>query len=435
MTEGTVRFCQLLLKYRPKVDKNVPSPLSHLAVGKLRYWAAEGYEYSSNLCCLLSRNMILYIRLTEYLPQGVWRLERIVDNIFLLFFIYFILMNLIAVALTVYDKKSSQKKNNASRRRIKELTLLMASILGGSVAMFLTMLVIRHKTRHVKFMAGLPLMIALQVAFITIAFNNSLTVSHYTVETDKIDGQIKLALIADLHSCDYSSRRQQNQNELIYAIEMQQPDAILLCGDIFDDKLPPDNAIEFISRVSVKFPCYYVSGNHEFWSGIADNYKRILMDFGVVILEGSAEILETRGDKIRIAGIDDPDTDHFASSSAPYSQQLDQLNAMSMSFDNDIFTVLLSHRPERINELLPLNTDLVLSGHAHGGQWRFPIFLENGALSPNQGLFPKYASGEQSFGATKLIISRGLARETTTVPRIFNPPEVIIITLKAMRLL
>jgi predicted MPP superfamily phosphohydrolase len=91
----------------------------------------------------------------------------------------------------------------------------------------------------------------------------------------------------------------------------------------------------------------------------------------------------------------------------------------------------LSHRPERIDELLPLKPDLVLSGHAHGGQWRIPVLLENGLLSPNQGLFPIYSNGEYFFGETKLLVSRGLARESTRViPRVFNRPEIVIITLK-----
>ncbi|MDR1674446.1 MAG: metallophosphoesterase, partial [Oscillospiraceae bacterium] len=115
--------------------------------------------------------------------------------------------------------------------------------------------------------------------------------------------------------------------------------------------------------------------------------------------------------------------------SIPYKEQIGRLSEELPG--NEHFTVLLSHRPERIEELLPLSPDLVLSGHAHGGQWRFPLLLENGLLSPNQGLFPKYANGEHFFEHTVLIVSRGLARESTKViPRIFNRPEIVIITLK-----
>ena len=103
---------------------------------------------------------------------------------------------------------------------------------------------------------------------------------------------------------------------------------------------------------------------------------------------------------------------------------------MRASIDDKTFTVLLSHRPERIDELLPPEPDLVVSGHAHGGQWRIPLILENGFMSPNQGLFPKYTNGEYFFGDTEMILSRGLARETTALPRVFNRPEIVMITLR-----
>jgi predicted MPP superfamily phosphohydrolase len=337
-------------------------------------------------------------------------------NIFLV--IYFAVISLFAVMLTVHDKKAARK----NAWRVKERTLLTVSLFGGSAAMLLTMLAIRHKTRRKKFMVLLPLLILVQVWVVVLMFNQNLSVSHYRVETDKIDEQIVLVLVTDLHSCDYGD----GQSELLTAIDAEQPDAILLGGDIFDDKLSPDNTTEFIEGVSGKYPCYYVSGNHEFWSGKADEFKDILTSYGVKVLEGSTEILEVGGDRVAICGIDDPDTDRYTSDSAPYTEQINQLQALGKT---GLFTILLSHRPERMEELLPLNPDLVLSGHAHGGQWRLPLILENGLFSPNQGLFPKYTNGAYFFGDTELIVSRGLARESTAIPRVFNRPEIVVITL------
>lgn len=70
--------------------------------------------------------------------------------------------------------------------------------------------------------------------------------------------------------------------------------------------------------------------------------------------------------------------------------------------------------------------DLVLAGHAHGGQWRIPGVL-NGLLAPDQGLLPAYAGGLYALEDTTLVVSRGLARESTRVPRLFNPPELVIL--------
>ena len=81
-------------------------------------------------------------------------------NIFLFILaIYLILINLIAVIVTIYDKVCAVKR----RWRVKESTLLLLSVLGGSICMYITMLLIRHKTRHIKFMLGIPLILIFQL--------------------------------------------------------------------------------------------------------------------------------------------------------------------------------------------------------------------------------------------------------------------------------
>ena len=81
-------------------------------------------------------------------------------NIFLFILaIYLILINLITVIVTIYDKLCAVKR----RWRVKESTLLLLSALGGSISMYITMLLIRHKTRHIKFMLGIPLILIFQL--------------------------------------------------------------------------------------------------------------------------------------------------------------------------------------------------------------------------------------------------------------------------------
>jgi predicted MPP superfamily phosphohydrolase len=336
-----------------------------------------------------------------------------------IYLIYIAAISLLAVALTLHDKSAARRR----AWRVRERTLLLVSALGGSVAMLATMLIARHKTRRKKFMLFIPLIIAAQILFVTLVFNQSLEVSHFNIATDKITTEIKFALITDFHSCYYGK----GGRELLDAIDAERPDAVLLCGDIFDDELPPDNTLTLLNGIAKKYPCYYVSGNHEFWSGRVDDFKNILLSYGVKVLCGTSELLEIRGEKIKISGIDDPETDYFPNKADKYNLQLENLQN---SIDSTIFTILLSHRPERISELLPLNCDLVVSGHAHGGQWRIPYILENGLIAPNQGFFPKYTNGEYFFGNTELIVSRGLARESTAAPRMFNRPELVIISLQ-----
>jgi uncharacterized membrane protein YsdA (DUF1294 family) len=86
-------------------------------------------------------------------------------NLFwLIFFAYIIVVSLCSIVVCVYDKKIS-KRNNV-KLRIPEKSLFVWSAIGGSVAMYITMRLIRHKTKHVSFMVGIPVIFVLQVAVI-----------------------------------------------------------------------------------------------------------------------------------------------------------------------------------------------------------------------------------------------------------------------------
>ncbi|MDR2704043.1 MAG: metallophosphoesterase [Cellulomonadaceae bacterium] len=261
------------------------------------------------------------------------------------------------------------------------------------------------------------------VAVLFFAFDARLSTRQFNITSPKLNGTTRLVAISDLHSCSYGK----GQQSLLDAIAAVNPAGIVLTGDIYDDRLPRENTDITIEALTASYPVYYVSGNHEFWSRDADGFKASLEAHGVHVLEGTSEILNINNAEITIAGIDDPETDRYPSRSIPYQQQLSALNTAS---DDSRFTILLAHRPERISEYLPLRPDLVLSGHAHGGQWRIPFLLENGVFAPNQGMFPRYTNGIFHFDGSDLIVSRGLARESTRVPRIFNRPELIVITLE-----
>ena len=107
-----------------------------------------------------------------------------------------------------------------------------------------------------------------------------------------------------------------------------------------------------------------------------------------------------------------------------------QLYSADEMSDRQYFSVLLSHRPELVELYQEHDFDLVLCGHAHGGQWRIPEIL-NGLYAPNQGVFPKYAGGRYDFENQTMIVSRGLARESTLAPRIFNRPELVIVDIES----
>lgn len=267
-----------------------------------------------------------------------------------------------------------------------------------------------------KIIAGMLLVLLAAVS--VVAFNDEMVLKYYSIPTDKVEQDIRIALITDLHSCYYGK----DQKLLIDAVRQEQPDIILLGGDIADDKIPHDNTKTVIEALGPEYPCFYVSGNHEYWSGEIEEIKQLFRGAGIQVLEGEGSLLAFGEISIAIYGVDDPDGGKSAFS--------DQLNRAGSDVDQTIFNVLLSHRPEYIETYRNYPFDLVLSGHAHGGQWRIPGIL-NGLLAPDQGLFPKYAGGIYPSEHQIMIVSRGLAKESTRVPRIFNHRELVIIDITA----
>ena len=256
-------------------------------------------------------------------------------------------------------------------------------------------------------------------------FDNRLTGRRYGVAAG-LPAPMRLALITDFHSCRYGD----GARELIEAVGAQAPDLVLLGGDIFDDGLPDDNARALLEGLSARYPCYYVTGNHEYWAGEEAFHAKmdIIEDCGVVNLGGRALRVPVGGATLTLCGLDDPRA-FGRSATTGDAAWLARLDAMAAESEKSGgFRLLLTHRPEAFGDYADAGFDLVLAGHAHGGQWRVPG-LVNGLFAPDQGLFPKYGGGRYESGGTVMIVSRGLARESTRVPRIYNPPELVVIEL------
>ena len=272
----------------------------------------------------------------------------------------------------------------------------------------------------------LLLLLAVLLLLILPGFYNGLTIRRYSVEAPGIARPVRIALITDLHSCAYGK----GQRELLNTIDAEAPDLILLGGDIFDDDLPDDNAEIFIRGIGGRYPVYYVTGNHEYWSGEAGFARKmaIFEECGIVRLSGETAVFEANGSRIMICGVDDPYAwaDSYGFTERAEGSFREQIAQVAARVEEDACTILLTHRPELLNVYSQYDFDLVLAGHAHGGQWRIPGIL-NGLWAPNQGLFPAYAGGRYEQNGTVMIVSRGLARESTQVPRWYNRPEIVMI--------
>lgn len=259
--------------------------------------------------------------------------------------------------------------------------------------------------------------LAILVVLTLIALDERLILRTYTVVSPKLTAEVRLAVVTDFHSSD-------NADDVVAMVASCAPDAVLLVGDMFDDDIanrPTERTLSLMRQLSAQYPCYYVSGNHEAWTGEMDALYQQTEEAGVTVLRMSSGVLTVRGQRIALCGIPDPYEMVF--SGAPDTEE--QLRQALEDVDSADFTVLLAHRPELLAKYAQFPVDLVVSGHAHGGQVRIPGVL-NGLYAPNQGWFPKLAGGAYAQGGTTLIVSRGLAVRTW-LPRIFNRPEVVLV--------
>lgn len=259
--------------------------------------------------------------------------------------------------------------------------------------------------------------LAILVALALIALDERLILRTYTVASPKLTAEVRLAVVTDFHSSD-------NADDVVAMVASCAPDAVLMVGDMFDDDTqnrPTERTLSLMRQLSAQYPCYYVSGNHEAWTGEMDALYQQTEEAGVTVLRMSSGVLTVRGQRIALCGIPDPYEMVF--SGAPDTEE--QLRQALEDVDSADFTVLLAHRPELLAKYAQFPLDLVVSGHAHGGQVRIPGVL-NGLYAPNQGWFPKLAGGAYTQGGTTLIVSRGLAVRTR-LPRIFNRPEVVLV--------
>ena len=266
-------------------------------------------------------------------------------------------------------------------------------------------------------------------AVLAAAFYSGLTVRNYTIESPKIkdNGCLRIVHLSDLHSTSHGK----GQKRLRETIELCMPDMIVMTGDMVDDRRKDAPARELFSYVqSLGIPAYCVCGNHETYISDLSGTLDMIRSYGIRPLDGESEEITVRGVPMLICGISDP---------RKYSRKgyEEWEKAIRGSFgdvkDRERLTILLSHRPEKAKLYSEIGFDIAFCGHAHGGQARIPGLI-NGLYYNGQGLFPKYAGGiyslEKDKGRTVMTVSRGLS-VFWNLPRIFNPPEVVCVTVSA----
>ncbi len=238
----------------------------------------------------------------------------------------------------------------------------------------------------------------------------------------------RIVQVSDLHNAEFG----RGNNELLEVIEDCRPDIIVATGDIIDSgRTDTLTAALFVENAMKTAPVYYVTGNHEArllkqgGTGKDEYFKleSIMVNAGANVLHGESVSIERGESEIQIIGIDDPEylrLNKYAGENRITLSNIDEF------IKEDIFTVLLSHRPELFEEYAKSGVNLVIAGHAHGGQFRLPFV--GGLFAPNQGFFPRYDSGLYEKNNTKMVVSRGLGNSAVPI-RFNNRPEIVVIEL------
>lgn len=248
--------------------------------------------------------------------------------------------------------------------------------------------------------------------------NHHLVVTEFTYFNESVedfpDGY-RIVQISDLHNAVFG----RNHRTLVDKITELAPDMVVITGDIIDSNHTNiDAAIDLVDQLTELYPVYYVTGNHEYWLD-EDDRRRLFEEMeqaGAVLLFNEAVTVNASGGTFDLIGLDDK------------SLADNTLKALLSECDSETLNIVLAHEPQYIEKYAVTDADLVLCGHAHGGQFILPLI--GPVVAPDQGLFPKYTSEAYYMDDMTMFVSRGLGNSIIPV-RLFNDPEVVCIDLTA----
>lgn len=263
-------------------------------------------------------------------------------------------------------------------------------------------------------------LIAAAAAFLIKDSRDDLEISRYEVKSQKLPesfGGFKIVQLSDLHGAEFG----EDGMGLVEKVKELEPDIIALTGDFVTDEGDLAAVEKLAARLVKLCPVYFVSGNHEFGSGLAVKVRNILERAGVKYLSNEYLTISRGEDGILLGGVEDP---------LAYADMLspDELAQKMNDAAPDAFKILLGHRNYWMTEYPELPVDLIFCGHAHGGLIRIPGV--GGLIGTDRRLFPDFDAGQFNNGRYTLIVSRGLGN-SVPIPRVFNRPEIVCVELSS----
>ena len=231
-------------------------------------------------------------------------------------------------------------------------------------------------------------------------------------------GGLRIAQISDVHSADI-------QGELQTALREAAPDLIVFTGDLVNrEDRDLSCALSLAAMAAQIAPTYYAPGNHEADNPCYPELREGLEEAGITVLENESVQLWYRGARVNIIGLRDL-AFHPQGRTAAREELPGLIQDLSV---HGALNVVLSHRPSLMEEYEESGADLVFSGHAHGGQVRMPLI--GPLFAPDEGALPDYTAGTYLAGETWVVVSRGLGNGTP-FPRLWNAPELVVVTMRA----
>lgn len=258
---------------------------------------------------------------------------------------------------------------------------------------------------------------------------NRFVIREYTCISDKLLKDGRFILLSDLHNKSFGRENE----KLLSAIEKENPDGILIAGDMYTSSKDEDNmaSARFVTRLAKKYPVYYGNGNHEqktrlypeIFGSMYEDYRRETDKAGVVTLINEKVTLPSYN--MDIYGVEIERC--FYKKFREQHMETTHLKELLGNLNEGRFNLLIAHNPDYFETYADFGADLTVSGHVHGGLMVLPFL--GGVISPKLRLFPRYDGGRFERDGKEMILSRGLGTHTLPI-RIFNPGELVVIHLK-----
>lgn len=281
----------------------------------------------------------------------------------------------------------------------------------------------RRKRIRLVILCMFLIIIAAALFFISGHISTELEVTSYELETEKLNSDLKIAMLSDLHNNEFGEENQQ----LIDAIAEYRPDAIIMCGDMVIENVRDTSVIlGLCEKLEEIADIYYVYGNHEGVLQYDEKGPKITLD--EMLLERGVEVCY--GGEFRIRNEEDLIELLSLSVKAKEYNGNPAYESLVESFtEEDAYKIIVSHYPDLFYQSLKEEDfDLGLAGHYHGGQVIIP--KAGGLYHKDTGFFPEYYGGKYELNKAVLIVSRGLGN-SSVIPRINNNPELVLIHIKA----